>query len=332
MREIDIRLVNLNLLPALEALIVEQSVSAAARRMNVTQSAMSHSLARLRELLGDPILVASGKRFTRSPHAERIAAELSQALDRLGDAVRSPERFEPRTASRSFRVATVDLFEIVALPATLRYLAEHAPSVDVVIERFSPARAPMVAAGEIALALGGDPPGLPATGLCRAPFAPVGFSVIARKGHPAARALRRASLEAYLEHGHVLVSLGEGRVDGVVDRELARRGCSRRVVVRIPSFVTAPLVVLATDHLATVPTSVALRARELFDLEVFEPPVEIPPKAAVAYWSRRLDHDPANQWLREVFIGPRAPWRRPDRRTVVSRGADIAGRRRTKSQ
>ncbi len=312
MSTIDVRALNLNLLPALEALLVEGSVGGAARRMRVSQSAMSHSLAKLRELLGDPLLVPLGRRLTPSPRAAQLLATLPAALEQLRAALEPPAPFDPRRSRRAFRLTTLDYFELTALPSLLDYLGRHAPSVDVEIERFTPASLPALVAGDLDLALLGGaaapPPGLRQAALYHDPFA-----VIARPGHPAIG--RRLDLETYLSLGHVLVSV-EGRRDGVVERALAKLGRARRVALRVPHFVAAPLAVLGSDHVATVARSVALRARQLFGLRVFEPPLELPALPVVALWSKRLDGDEGARWFRELFLSgrvlaPPTPARRP---------------------
>jgi DNA-binding transcriptional LysR family regulator len=304
MSDFDVRHLNLNLLPALEALLVEGSVSGAARRMHVSQSAMSHSLARLREVFGDPLLISTGRRVAPTPLGERLAADLSRALDRLGDAIRLPQPFDPRTARRVFRLATVDYFELTVLPRLLSYLSAHAPLVDLEIERFSPAHVPALVAGEIDLALTGESAGLPTAGLSRRRLHAEGFSVMARREHPTIG--RRLDLETYLSLGHVLVSV-VGRRDGVVDRALAKLGRSRRVALRVPNFASAPLAVMASDHVCTIAAPVARRARELFGVRVLAPPLELPSAGIVALWSRRLDDDAASRWFRELFVADRAP-------------------------
>src|SRR5690242_18292504 len=122
MSNIDVRAMNLNLLPALEALLVEGSVGAAARRVHVSQSAMSHSLAKLREVFQDPLFLPSGRKMVRTKVAERLAHELPPALDLLEQAVAVPPSFAPATSRRVFRVATFDYFELTVLPDLLAYL------------------------------------------------------------------------------------------------------------------------------------------------------------------------------------------------------------------
>ncbi len=303
MSQIDVRQLNLNLLVALEALLVEGSVSGAARRQHVSQSAMSHSLAQLRLVLGDPLLVAAGRRLVPTPFAERLAGELPRALDRLGAAIAAPEPFEPRTSRRVFRLTTVDYFELTSLPSVLRHLAAHAPHVDLEIERFSPAQVPRLVAGEIDLALLGESTPVPTAGLRRQRLHEEGYAVIVRPDHPGVG--RSLDLATYVSLGHVLVSI-DGRRDGAVDRALARLGHSRRVAVRVPHFLSAPIAVLHSDHLCTIAEPVARRAHELFGLRVLAPPVELAPAAIVALWPRRLDDDAGARWFRGLFVGAHA--------------------------
>ncbi|MFT3927708.1 MAG: LysR family transcriptional regulator [Myxococcales bacterium] len=303
MTDFDVRAINLNLLPALEALLAEGSVSGAARRTHVSQSAMSHSLARLRELFGDPLFVASGGRLHRTQLAERLARELSLALDQLGQALSPPEPFVAATARRTFRLATLDYFEFTALPDVLSYLATHAPGVSLELERFSPSSLPALVAGEIDLALIGQTQALPQSGLCRALLYEDPFAVLVRADHP--RIGRRLDLEAYLELGHVLVSV-EGRRDGAVDRALQKLGHTRRVALRVPNFMSAPLALLRTDYVCTIASGVARRAEELFGLRVLKPPLALPSAGVSAVWSRRREDDAGARWFRELFLHGKA--------------------------
>lgn len=303
MSVIDVRAINLNLLPALEALLAEGSVSAAARRVHVSQSAMSHSLARLRELFGDPLLAPLGRGLTPTPRAVQLRAALPAALEQLRLALALPEPFDPRTSTRAFRVATVDYFELTTLPDVLDYLRKHAPAVRLEIERFTPASLPSLVLGDVDLALIGGSQALPPAGLRRAEVYLDPFAVIARKGHPAIK--RRLDLATYVALGHVLVSV-EGRRDGAVDRALAKVGEARRVALRVPHFMSAPLAVRSSDLICTIASSVAQRAHELFGVRVFEPPIELPPARIVALWSQRHDEDPAQRWFRDLFLSGRA--------------------------
>jgi DNA-binding transcriptional LysR family regulator len=305
MSEFELRNVNLNLLPALEALLETRNVSAAARRSHVSQSAMSHSLAKLRDLLGDPLLVPSGRAFVLTPRAARILAELPSALDVVQRAIEPPRPFSARDTKRSFRVATFDYFEFVMLGDLLAYFSNHAPQAHLSIERFSPSNITELLAGEIDVALVGETSIARTQGLSRAELFRDPFTVMLRKDHPALvsrgkRKNRALSLDAYLAYPHVVVTL-EGRQDGAVDRALERSGVRRTVSLRVPHFTTAPLAVLQSDAICTIATSVAMRARELYGLELRAPPIDLPAPLLVAVWSKRVDDDEGGRWFRDLF-------------------------------
>ena len=299
MNEIDIRALNLNLLIALEALLVEQNVSRAARRLYVSQSAMSHSLARLRDVLGDPLLVPMGRTLKLTPAARRIRDALPRALDGLGDALRATETFEASRSSRTFRVATYDYFEVVVLPDLLAYLDRAAPGVHIVLERLVAGHVDALAAGSIDLVLAGGELRVPA-GVQRHPLFTDPFAVIVRSEHPSVRG-KRVSLERYLELEHVLVSL-EGRRQGVVDRTLASRGLRRNVTLTVPHFLSAPLAIRDSDRVCTLASTIAYRARELFGVRVLRPPLELPAPSVTLYWPASHAQDPASQWFRSIFV------------------------------
>lgn len=300
MTDFDVRRINLNLLPALEALLETRSVSAAARKTHVTQSAMSHSLAKLRAVLGDPLLVPAGRALVLTPRAARLAADLPAAMDRLGETLSPSAPFDPRTTRRTFRIATLDYFEIAIVGDFLAYLRVHAPHASVWIERVSERSIPALLAGEIDVALVGEQsiPRQPA--LVRAALYQDPFVVLLRPGHPAARR-RTLSLASYLAFPHVVVTV-EGRADGAVDRALEAHGARREVVLRLPHFATAPLAVLASDALCTIASSIADRARTLYGLVARTPPIALPAPTIVATWSKRVDDDAGGRWFRDLFL------------------------------
>lgn len=302
---IDLAAINLNLLPALAALLRTRSVSAAARETHVTQSAMSHALKKLRGLLDDPLLVPAGRALALSPRAVVLAAALPAALDRVAETLSPAPPFDPRTTRRRFRLATLDYFEVAVLDDVVAYLATHAPSAELWIERISSASFASLLQGEIDLALVGDAslprsPGLARTELYRDPFV-----VMMREGHPLARA-RRLTLEGYLAYPHAVVTV-EGRADGAVDRALEQRGApQRRVLLRIPHFGSAPLAVLASDALCTIASSVGARSAERLPLVLRKPPIELAAPSIVATWPRRLEDDEGARWFRSLFVEGRA--------------------------
>lgn len=298
MQDIDISSLNLNLLPALEALLIERSVSRAAHRIGVSQPAMSHTLARLREELDDPLLVLSGRRMQLTPRAEAIAAPLSEALRAVKTAL-TPERgFDPATTTRAFTIATFDLFELIMLPELLAYLATAAPAISLRIERLADGTIDRLQRGDVDLLLCGPDIPLPNSGLEQRRIREDGYSVVARNGTMP----RRLSLSRYLAADHILVSISRN-AEGLVDRQLRPLGHTRRVALVVPHFMSALALAAGSDCLLTLPTSAATRGCELLDLCLRKPPLELPRVAGLMVWPARLHHDEGHRWLRRVVAG-----------------------------
>jgi DNA-binding transcriptional LysR family regulator len=263
---VHLRQMDLNLLVALDALVEEGSVTRAARRVGLTQSAMSRALGRLRAHLGDPLLIRAGARMVLTPRAEGLGPALRGALQELEAIVTRGPTFDPASTRRTFRVATADYGMAVVVPALLGRLAVLAPR-----RRSSP--------------------GLVWTRL----FTERNVCLVRRNHTSVGRTL---SLEAYCALPHVVVS-PEGR-GSVVDEALERRGLERRVALRVPSFLVAPLVVADSDMIATTASRVARRFAEALSLRILEPPIPLPEFALALGWHERVREDPAHAWFRRL--------------------------------
>lgn len=284
-------------LVALDALLDTRSVSAAAARLGVTQSAMSHTLARLRDRFGDPLLVRSGRSLVPTARAEEMAPRLRAAVRELAAAVDVGPSFDPATTHRTFQLAATDLVELVLLPRLLARLATSAPNVDLLL------RAPggaidAVLAGDLDLAivlLRGDhaPTGLRARALFHERFV-----CLMRRGHPLAGNL---TLEAYVGARHALIAPSGGR-GGIVDDLLEARGLRRRTALLLPTFLVVPHIVATTDLIVTLPEQVARTFSPLLPLHTEPPPLDTPGFTMSMVWHERNDREPGLTWLREQMI------------------------------
>ncbi len=235
-----------------------------------------------------------------SVSASSAPQTLPAALDRLAETLSPSPPFDPKTTRRTFRLVTLDYFEIAMIGDFLAYFRTHAPSAAVWVDRISERAMPTIVNGEVDLALVGEAtiprsPALSRVELYRDPFV-----VIMRRGHPAAKG-RTLSLAKYLAYPHVVVTV-EGRADGAVDRALEAHGKTRRVVLRVPHFATAPLAVRDSDALCTIASSVGERARELYGLQLRTPPITLPSAGVVATWSKRVDDDDGGRWFRRISL------------------------------
>lgn len=286
--------VNLNLLVALDALLDAGTVTGAAQRLGVTQSAASHALRQLRELLGDPLLVRGAGGLIPTPRAEALRMPVRQALLDLQHALRDPPSFDPATAQRRFLLATGDYIAHGLLPALLERSLDT-PGIDLDVVPFSSTDdVPRLATGELDLALAAFVSDTP--GLRRERLFTDDFVCLVRRNHPHVR--RRLTLRQFVRLPHVLISpTGTGL--SPVDEQLAAQGLRRRIALRIRYFLAAPMVVASSDLVLTAPRRLGEAFARHFDLELHEPPVDLQPFTVEQYWHQRFDADPAHRWLRE---------------------------------
>lgn len=310
--------IDLNLLVAFDALAREQNVTRAAERVGVTQSAMSHALRRLRELLDDPLLVRGKSGMVLTARAEALVLPLRSGLVSVDRALVRTERFDPGTARRKFRLATPDLFDLLAIPLLLEALREQAPGVDLVVTPLDARLSDALETGEIDLCVvprvdefPGGAPELDGSGLVRRVLFRDDFSCFCRADHPAASEKRPRrgkpavieplSVEAYAALSHVLVSpRGEG--PGLVDELLAKQGLSRRVALRIPHFFSALSIVEKSDLILTAPTALRLLLAPRSKVIALPAPLRLPGHAIALLWHERFSNEPGHAWLRELLV------------------------------
>lgn len=309
-----IRATNLNLLAAFAALIDEGSVTRAAKRMGITQSAMSSSLAQLRAVFGDPLFRRSAHGIDPTPKALELAALVRPGLALLERALQ-PARFDPSTAARTFVIAASDHVELVLLPGLLQRLASFAPGVRVHVQPWGLHEVPAaLARGEADLAIGYYdviPPHHHHRPAFDEPYA-----CILRRDHPRVRG--KLTLAAWLELDHVMVSQHRD-APGSVDVALATRGLSRRVSARVSHFLMVPVLVARTDMVAAIDKRVAETFAAPLRLQVFAPPIALPTGHVAQVWHEQVEDDPAQRWFRDVVEAQCAALRRAGS-TAAARG------------
>jgi DNA-binding transcriptional LysR family regulator len=305
--------VDLNLMVAFDALSRELSVTQAARRVGVTQSAMSHALGRLRQLLGDPLLVRGPRSMLLTPRAAALVVPVRSALGMLGRALSEPEAFEPATARRAFKLSSPDLFDVLAIPPLLQRVRKEAPGVDLGVVPLGAGRlAEQLETGELDAAVipqidepGESPPAAP--GLVRRKLLADRMVCLLRKDHPALAGVRRKrggagvlSLEAYAAASHAMVSPG-GAGPGLVDHALARHGLARRVALTLPHFTSALAIVARSDLVLTAPSALATLVTPQREVVAVAPPLRLPGHVLHLTWHERHTHDAGHSWLRAML-------------------------------
>lgn len=288
---------DLSLLATLDALLREGSVTKAARRLGLSTPGMSHALARVREQVGDPLLVRAGRTMVLTPRAEALKP-LVRSLVEEAQRVLEPERpLATRELRRTFVVHTSDYVLTLLGPALDQVVRAEAPQA---VLRFVPASmddAALLREGTADLAIGiyGElPPELRIRQLLTDRFV-----CVVREGHPEVK--QRLSLELFLRLEHVQVA-PRGQPGGYIDDVLHEHGHERHVARAVPYFMTALMLVSQTDYVLTVSERIARSLAPRLGLRVLEPPLELRPYALQLVWHPRQDRDAGHRWLREVLL------------------------------
>lgn len=290
---VNLRTFDLNLLRVLDALLSEQQVSAAARRLNLSQPATSAALARLRSAFGDPLLVRSGNRMLTTPAAAALQPRLRRLLVEIDVALR-PTPFDPAQSDRAFRVLANDYAATVILAPLAQRLERRAPKVRLEIMALEDRFEERLAEDDYDLAMRDG------WALRRWPSRETLFEEhyvgLVRRGHP--RLSTRPTLEAYLAEGHVLISPA-GRTPGVVDVALANLNRERHVAVTVPHFLAAPAIVARTDFTMALARRIAEQLASAYRLRLFPLPIPVPGFDLAMAWHPRNQADGAVAWLKQ---------------------------------
>lgn len=291
--------IDLNLLAALDVLLAERSVTAAAGRLGLSVSATSRTLARLRSATGDPLLVQAGRSLVPTPYAEQLAGRV-HALTREARAVLTPavDHMDPALLERTFTIRANEGFVALFAAALVASITEAAPHVRL---RFAPKpdkEAAPLRDGRIDLEIGtagSSAPEMRSQLIFRDHF--IGA---VRTRHPILEG--RMTPQRYAACGHVVTSR-RGASTGPVDDALHELGLRREIVAIVPGFVDALNVARRSDLIALVPRS-SIRDGDVTSqgLEGFDLPVATPELAITVMWHPRLDADPVHRWLRQKLV------------------------------
>ena len=302
MQEQNIAGLDLNLVPALHALLHRRNVTRAAADVGLSQPAMSRALARLRELQGDPLLVRTSSGYVLTPRAQALKPVLAAAISHLRDVFRPPN-FNPGTERGVLRLAAADSHTIIILPGVAARMAAEAPGVSLRVESYKSDTAEQLNDGTLDLAFALSTTPLQA-GTYSEVVAEDHLALVMRSGHPAAG--RTWSLGDYGLYRHVVVEL---HADGgsPVDAILAARGIDYRVGLTTPHFMGALAVIAATDLVATVSATFARQFAPSFGLVLQNTPFAENRLEITLVCSHMRAADPFLAWLRapvrEVAIG-----------------------------
>ncbi|MGB7214893.1 MAG: LysR family transcriptional regulator [Gammaproteobacteria bacterium] len=285
------------LLVALSSLLERGSVTAAARALGRSQSSVSRTLARLREVFGDPLLVSSGRTMHLTPRAEALRVPVARALEAVRRLFAPANPTSPRDERRTVHIAAADYTNVVLLNGWIASLRRKAPGVTVRIVTVDAGSIEPLARGDLDLAIA---PFLPGVGLDQFVAKRLWvdrYVCVLRRGHP--RAKRRLTLREYLKLEHVMVGSVLPTVSSV-DEALHRLGAKRTVVARVPSVLAALTLAADSELAATSYGRIVPFFGDRFVVRAL--PFEVPPLELHLMWHPRQNGDPFHRWLREDLL------------------------------
>jgi len=304
----NFRTLDLNLLRVFDEVMTERNLTHAADKLALTQPAVSNALRRLREALGDELVVRSGQGVAPTPRALALWPVVRRALAQLQEAL-APGAFDAASAHTSFVLAMADATGATLIPSLVEILEREAPGVSlrvVPLTTRDPRR--LLDEGSADMAVGYFPAAMADLTARAQSDSPVAFEsmrlydgeyvCVMRAGHPLARG--PMTLDAYCAARHLLVSFS-GKPFGFIDQALAALGRERRIVLTVNQFFTAGRVVAASDLLTVLPRHF-VGVASLKDELVWRPlPMPVPIVHVDALWHQRRHGEPAHRWLQQAL-------------------------------
>jgi DNA-binding transcriptional LysR family regulator len=287
---------DLNLLVALDALLREANVSRAAMRIGLSQPAASHALRRLRDMLGDPLLVRAGARMELTPRALGLRGPLAQALDQVRGLF-IPDDFDAASSERQFRLMMPDLAVELLVPALMEKVTRLAPNIRLDIV---PWRGSAIMTAEFARTIDmvisiGDA----FKGFHRQLLYTDRDALAVRRGHPIGVKLKRR--EVFLGARHVAVVI-RGQNADLIDDWLRAKRLERRVALVVPGYIEALHIVARTDLVAFVPHRLIAALTKPLALMAVTPPLDPGIDEQFMFYPTRAQFDPGSIWLRRLML------------------------------
>lgn len=297
MNENNIRKLDLGLLLVFRDLVRTRRTTEVAARLNLSQSAISHALSRLRDIFQDQLFTRRRDGLEPTARALELLPKLEAMIGLAHELTTGAAPFDPATTARTFHLAGHDMAIAMITAPLLKRVRAEAPMARIAQRSVVGARAlELLERGEIDLAIGTFP-ALP-PGFITEPVLRQKFKVVTRNGHPAAQSA--LDLDRYLSLDHVLVSFRAGFV-GRVDEVLQRRGLRRRVIASVPMFLAALAIVAESDLVATLPETIADQHAARFGLAVHPCPIDVEPFDILSVRHARSQGDGGIAWLASLM-------------------------------
>ncbi len=289
---------DLNLLVVLDALIAERNVSRAAERLNLTQPAISNSLAKLRQHFQDDLLVKMGRQMVPTPLAESLREPVREALVGLQAIAESRPSFDPATVEKIFDIVASDYVVATLLPAATARLAEIAPGVGIHTLPVSERSIGLLARGEVDFQILPEEtttPDHPHELLFEDRYVCIAWARNQTITDPLSR-------ENYLSARHVVTAFDSDRMLAFDEAHMQKNGWKRDVVAQLPSFTLLPFCIVGTRQIATIHERLARLYANSMPLKIITPEIDFPILRERIQWHHNRGNDPANVWMRQFLM------------------------------
>ena len=287
--------IDLKLLAVVTELHKTRSVSQTAENLDLSQSSISMSLAKLRKHFNDPLFVRTSSGMDPTPHAVELIGLLKNAEDLLQTALDLHLVFDPMTSERRFNLYSTDIAQVTLMPRLMQRLGSVAPNVGINLRRLSEATPKLLESGEADLAVGFVLP--MGAGFCQQRLFKERFVCALRKDHP--RVDDTLDLEEFQNETHLAITTcGTGH--GVIEKALEAKNIRRRVGLTVPSFLGITSIITTLDYLTILPEQLGRHLARVGNVKLLPLPFNIPNYYIMQHWHERYTQDPASKWLRSV--------------------------------
>lgn len=288
--------IDLKLLAVIGELHRTRSVSQAAEHLELSQSTISMSLAKLRKHFKDPLFVRTSSGMEPTPHATELICLLQKAESLLQSALEHHVVFEPLASERVFRLQSTDIAQVTLLPKLMQRLKRIAPAIGIHLGRISPDTPKLLESGDLDLAVGFIPP--MGAGFCQQRLFKDRFACAVRADHP--RIEKTLTAKQYEAETHLAIATS-GTGHGIIEKTLEAKKIRRNIGLTVPSFLGITTIIAGCDYIATIPEQLARHLAQSGAIRVLPLPFEVAPYYIVQHWHERYSQDPASRWLRTVM-------------------------------
>ncbi|KRR00044.1 transcriptional regulator NodD1 [Bradyrhizobium valentinum] len=289
---------DLNLLVALDALMTERNLTAAARSINLSQPAMSAAVARLRAYFRDELFTMRGRELVPTPRAERLAAPIRETLVHIQLSIISHDTFNPAKSDRRFRILLSDFMTVIFFRKIVDRVAQEAPAVRFEFLPFVDEPEELLRRGEVDFLV------MPELFMSSAhPKATLFEETLVCVGCRTNKQLsRQLSFDKYISMGHVAAKFGQALRPNIEEWFLLEHGLKRRIEVVVQGFTMIPPMLSETERIATMPSRLAQHFAKTMPLLIVETPLPLPAFTEAIQWPALHNTDPASIWMRRIIL------------------------------